>query len=102
MLQQPWDRLYGYVNPLYLTPALLLEDGQVLYEMQELEQPDRELLRTIGQKEVAKNCMYLNALLADHEWQVYGTCDVGRTAIALGGGFRIAPGCLASSPNSSG
>jgi glutathione S-transferase len=105
---------------LYLTPALLLENGQALteslaillhlanlglarslgfrqgarefdrlnqmlaylntdfysafnplwtaYEMQDLEQPDRELLRTIGQMEVTKNCMYLNALLADREW----------------------------------
>jgi glutathione S-transferase len=124
MLQRPWDNLYGYVNPLYLTPALLLEDGQTLteslaillhlanrdldqglgfrqgtrefdrlnqmlaylntdfysafnplwaaYEMPELEQGDRDLLRTLGQKEVAKNCMYLNALLADRQWLLGG------------------------------
>lgn len=124
MLQQPWDQRYGDVNPLFLTPALLLENGQVLteslaillhlanrgldqglgfrqgtrefdrlnqilaylntdfysafnplwmvYEMPDLEQPDRELLRTIGQKEVTKNCMYLNTLLADREWLLGG------------------------------
>ena len=124
MLQHPWNPLYGYVNPLYLTPALLLENGQALteslaillylakhgldqglgfrqdtqasdrlnqmlaylntdfysafsplwmvYERQDLTQPDRELLRTIGQTEVAKNCMYLNALLADREWLLGG------------------------------
>ncbi|WP_202925025.1 glutathione S-transferase N-terminal domain-containing protein [Myxacorys almedinensis] len=124
MLQQPWDKLYSYINPLYLTPALLLENGQVLteslaillhlanrgleqglgfrqgtrefdrlnqtlaylntdfysafnpfwmvYEMQDLEDCDRELLRTLGQKEVAKNCMYLNTLLADRQWLLGG------------------------------
>lgn len=112
------------MNPLYLTPALLLENGQTLtesltillhlasrgldqglgfrqgtrefdrlnqmlvylntdfysafsplwmvYEMHELDQPDRELLRTLGQKEVAKNCMYLNALLTDRQWLLGG------------------------------
>jgi glutathione S-transferase len=28
MLQQPWNSLYGDVNPLYLTPALLPENGR--------------------------------------------------------------------------
>lgn len=32
MLEQPWDRLYGRVNPLYQTPSLLLENGETLSE----------------------------------------------------------------------
>lgn len=124
MLQQPWNPLYGYINPLYLTPALLLENGQILteslaillhlvnhgldqslgfrqgtrefdrlnqmlaylntdfyaafnplwiaYEMQDLELADRELLRTIGRAEVAKNCAYLDTLLVDREWLLGG------------------------------
>ncbi|MDX2212281.1 MAG: glutathione S-transferase family protein [Oculatellaceae cyanobacterium bins.114] len=124
MLEQPWDKLYGDINPLYLTPALLLENGQVLteslaillnlanqgldqelgfrqgtrefdrlnqmlaylntdfyssfnplwmvYEVQELEQSDQELLRRLGQMEVAKNCAYLNQQLADREWLLGG------------------------------
>lgn len=124
MLQQPWDKLYADINPLYLTPALLLENGQTLteslavllhlayegleqglgfrqgtrefdrlnqmlaylntdfysafnplwmvYEMPELEESDRELLRTIGRAEVAKNCAYLDTLLTDREWLLGG------------------------------
>jgi glutathione S-transferase len=124
MLQQPWDELYSYINPLYLTPALLLENGQALtesfaillhlanrrldqglgfrqgtrefdrlnqmlaylntdfysafnplwmvYEMQDLKESDRELLRTIGRAEVAKNCAHLDALLTEREWLLGG------------------------------
>lgn len=32
MLEQPWDRLYGRINPLYKTPALLLENGEAISE----------------------------------------------------------------------
>ncbi|WP_439886199.1 glutathione S-transferase family protein [Pseudomonas sp. MBLB4123] len=32
MLEQPWDRLFGRINPLYQTPALLLENGEALSE----------------------------------------------------------------------
>ncbi|MBS7661845.1 glutathione S-transferase family protein [Pseudomonas lalucatii] len=32
MLEQPWDRLFGRINPLYQTPALLLESGEALSE----------------------------------------------------------------------
>ncbi len=32
MLEQPWDPLYGKVNPLFLTPSLVLEDGAPLTE----------------------------------------------------------------------
>ncbi|MGH8433044.1 MAG: glutathione S-transferase family protein [Pseudomonas sp.] len=32
MLEHPWDRLYGQINPLYQTPSLLLENGEVINE----------------------------------------------------------------------
>lgn len=38
MLEQPWDPLYARVNPLFLTPALLLEDGETLTESQAILQ----------------------------------------------------------------
>lgn len=38
MLEQPWDPLYAKVNPLFLTPALLLEDGEALTESQAILQ----------------------------------------------------------------
>lgn len=124
MLQHPWNPLYEDINPLYLTPALLLENGQPLteslailthlahrgldqglgfrqgtrefdrlnqtlaylntdfysafnplwtaYEMPDLEPADRELLRTIGRAEVAKNCAHLDALLVNQEWLLGG------------------------------
>jgi glutathione S-transferase len=124
MLQQPWDELYSDINPLFLTPAFISENGRVLteslaillhlahrgldqglgfrqgtrefdrlnqmlaylntdfysafnplwtaYEMPDLELADRELLRTIGRAEVAKNCAYLDTLLADREWLLGG------------------------------
>ncbi|MBW4577950.1 MAG: glutathione S-transferase family protein [Tildeniella nuda ZEHNDER 1965/U140] len=124
MLQHPWNPLYGYINPLYLTPALLLEDGQTLTEsfailmhlanrgldqglgfrqgtrkfdrlnqmlaylntdfyaafnplwtadeMPDLEPADRELLRTVGRAEVAKNCAYLDTFLVNQEWLLGG------------------------------
>lgn len=40
--------------------------------MQDLEESDRELLRTIRQAEVAKNCAYLDALLTEREWLLGG------------------------------
>jgi glutathione S-transferase len=124
MLQRPWDERYGDINPLFLTPAFISEDGQVLteslaillhlanrglnqglgfrqgtrefdrlnqmlaylntdfysafnplwtaYEMQDLDQADRELLRTIGRAEVARNCAYLDTLLTDRDWLLGG------------------------------
>ncbi|MCC5859086.1 MAG: glutathione S-transferase [Ectothiorhodospiraceae bacterium] len=38
MLKQPWDALYAKVNPLFLTPTLLLEDGEPLTESQAILQ----------------------------------------------------------------
>lgn len=52
---------YSAFNPLWTA-----------YEMQDLEQADRELLRTIGRAEVAKNCAYLDTLLSDQEWLLGG------------------------------
>jgi glutathione S-transferase len=124
MLQHPWNPLYSDINPLFLTPAFLSEDGQVLteslaillhlanqgldqglgfrqgtrefdrlnqmlaylntdfysafnplwmvYEMPNLEEADRKLLKTIGRAEVAKNCAYLDAVLAKREWLLGG------------------------------
>lgn len=124
MLEQPWDRLYGRINPLYKTPALLLENGAAIsenlaillnlaargvhrqlgfrqgtpefdrlnqllaylnsdffaafgplwaaYEMQEADEAKQALLKAIGRENVAKNCAYLDALLADREWLLGG------------------------------
>ncbi|MBA2780803.1 glutathione S-transferase family protein [Billgrantia kenyensis] len=38
MLEQPWDALYAKINPLFKTPALLLEDGEPLTESQAILQ----------------------------------------------------------------
>lgn len=38
MLEQPWDPLYAKVNPLFLTPTLLLEEGEPLTESQAILQ----------------------------------------------------------------
>lgn len=32
MLQQPWNPLYSDINPLFLTPAFISENGRVLTE----------------------------------------------------------------------
>jgi glutathione S-transferase len=32
MLDQPWDELYGDINPLFLTPVFISENRQVLTE----------------------------------------------------------------------
>ncbi len=40
--------------------------------IQDLKDSDRELLRTIGRAEVAKNCAYLYALLSEREWLLDG------------------------------
>ncbi|WP_430469402.1 glutathione S-transferase N-terminal domain-containing protein [Thalassospira lucentensis] len=44
----------------------------VAYEMEDLDDAQKALLRTIGHKGVVKGCTYLNDLLADREWLLGG------------------------------
>jgi glutathione S-transferase len=52
MLQQPWNPLYDDINPLFLTPAFISENGQVLTESLAIA--------------------YLDALLTEREWLLGG------------------------------
>lgn len=66
MLQQPWNQLYGYVNPLYLTPALLLENGQTLTESLAilLHLANRGLDQGLGFRQGTREFDRLNQMLA--------------------------------------
>ncbi|MGQ4878659.1 glutathione S-transferase family protein [Billgrantia sp. LNSP4103-1] len=66
MLEQPWDPLYAKVNPLFQTPALLLEDGEPLSEslaiLQHLAAGDLET--RLGFKQGSREYDRLNQMLA--------------------------------------
>ncbi|MGQ9426424.1 glutathione S-transferase family protein [Gilvimarinus sp. F26214L] len=120
MLEQPWDQLFGKVNPRFQTPALLTASGETLtesiailnhlvarspgsslsrpagsveddqltemlaylntdffsafgplwtlYEANGLSGEQESLLRSLGRDDVAKQCAFLNGLLADRQW----------------------------------
>ena len=66
MLEQPWDALYAKVNPLFKTPALLLEDGEPLTESLAILQhlASRDLEARLGFAQGSREFDRLNQMLA--------------------------------------
>lgn len=66
MLEQPWDALYAKVNPLFKTPALLLEDGEPLTESLAILQhlAARDLETRLGFVQGSREFDRLNQMLA--------------------------------------
>ncbi|MCE8020430.1 glutathione S-transferase family protein [Halomonas sp. MCCC 1A11036] len=66
MLEHPWDALYAKINPLFKTPALLLEDGEPLTESQAILQhlAARDLETRLGFVQGSREFDRLNQMLA--------------------------------------
>lgn len=66
MMEQPWAPLYAKVNPLFKTPALLLEDGEPLTESLAILQhlAARDLSRRLGFEQGSREFDRLNQMLA--------------------------------------
>ncbi|MGY6564450.1 MAG: glutathione S-transferase family protein [Halomonadaceae bacterium] len=66
MLEQPWDALYAKINPLFKTPALLLEDGEPLTESLAILQhlAARDLEARLGFAQGSREFDRLNQMLA--------------------------------------
>lgn len=66
MMEQPWDPLYAKVNPLFQTPALLLEDGEPLTESLAILQhlAARDLEAKLGFEQGSRAFDRLNQMLA--------------------------------------
>ena len=66
MMEQPWDPLYAKVNPLFKTPALLLEDGEPLTESLAILQhlAARDLSTWLGFEQGSRGHDRLNQMLA--------------------------------------
>jgi glutathione S-transferase len=66
MLEQPWDPLFAKVNPLFQTPALLLENGEPLTESLAILQhlASRDLEARLGFVQGSREFDRLNEMLA--------------------------------------
>lgn len=66
MLEQPWEALYGRINPLFQTPALLLENGEALTESLAILQhlAARDLDAGLGFRQGSRDHDRLNEMLA--------------------------------------
>ncbi|MGR2737994.1 glutathione S-transferase family protein [Billgrantia sp. Q4P2] len=108
MMEQPWDPLYAKVNPLFQTPALLLEDGEPLTESLAILQhlTARDLGTRLGFEQGSRKFDRLNQMLAylntdffsafNPLWVLYeiqGLNGVEQELLRRLGRERVAEGC---------
>lgn len=108
MMEQPWDPLYAKINPLFQTPALLLEDGEPLTESLAILQhlASRDLETRLGFEQGSREFDHLNQMLAylntdffsafNPLWALYETQGLNGVEQALLrrlGREKVAEGC---------